>query len=170
MLHLYHSLNVLIFLKVLHRLRPEREKHSRSWSLALRRCCARRRPTVVEFQTQIRKSKLHLFYLYFCIRPDYFACMRSLFLFLFILFPALFSSSSTFCFTLSKLPLFFFLSISVLILSPTRELAMQIAGEAEQLLLHHPFKVQCVYGGTNINTEAKRLRSNRADILVCKYF
>jgi ATP-dependent RNA helicase MSS116 len=57
-------------------------------------------------------------------------------------------------------------NISVLILSPTRELATQIAAEAETLLRHHPFRVQCVYGGTNINGETKRLQSARADILV----
>jgi len=41
--------------------------------------------------------------------------------------------------------------ISVLVLSPTRELASQIHKEALALLTHHPFKALCVYGGTNIN-------------------
>jgi ATP-dependent RNA helicase MSS116 len=41
--------------------------------------------------------------------------------------------------------------ISVLVMSPTRELASQIAKEAEALLKFHPFKAQVVYGGTNIN-------------------
>ncbi len=40
--------------------------------------------------------------------------------------------------------------ISVLILSPTRELASQIAKEAETLLTYLPYKAQVVYGGTNI--------------------
>lgn len=37
-------------------------------------------------------------------------------------------------------------NISVLVLSPTRELASQIAKEAEALLKFHPFKAQVVYG------------------------
>ena len=36
-------------------------------------------------------------------------------------------------------------------LSPTRELASQIAKEADSLLAFHPFQSQVVYGGTNIN-------------------
>lgn len=55
--------------------------------------------------------------------------------------------------------------ISVLILSPTRELASQIAKEAEALLTFHPFKAQVVYGGTNINSERNRLQG-RCDVLV----
>ncbi|PRW59356.1 DEAD box RNA helicase isoform B [Chlorella sorokiniana] len=55
--------------------------------------------------------------------------------------------------------------ISVLVLSPTRELASQIEKEAEQLLRFHPFKAQVVYGGTNINSERNRL-GGRCDVLV----
>ncbi|KAJ3125122.1 hypothetical protein HK101_005986, partial [Irineochytrium annulatum] len=61
-------------------------------------------------------------------------------------------------------------AVSVLIISPTRELAIQIATEAESLLAFHPFKVQCVVGGTNMKTEARALKSSapsdRNDILV----
>jgi len=56
--------------------------------------------------------------------------------------------------------------VSVLVLSPTRELARQIRDEAEGLLRFHPFKVQCVHGGTNANGEVKRLQSQRKDVLV----
>lgn len=56
--------------------------------------------------------------------------------------------------------------ISVLIISPTRELASQIAKEAESLLTFHPFKSQVVYGGTNINRDLKKLQTERCDILV----
>ncbi|EFN51650.1 hypothetical protein CHLNCDRAFT_59143 [Chlorella variabilis] len=55
--------------------------------------------------------------------------------------------------------------ISVLVLSPTRELASQIAKEAEALLRFHPYKAQVVYGGTNINSERNRL-AGRCDVLV----
>lgn len=55
--------------------------------------------------------------------------------------------------------------ISVLIMSPTRELASQIHKEALALLTHHPFKALCVYGGTNINSERNRL-AGRCDVLV----
>ncbi|KAI8855106.1 P-loop containing nucleoside triphosphate hydrolase protein [Chytridium lagenaria] len=59
-------------------------------------------------------------------------------------------------------------TVSVLIVSPTRELAQQITAEATALLTFHPFKVQCVVGGTNMKAEAKRLNSTneRVDILV----
>ncbi|KAH7620280.1 putative DEAD-box ATP-dependent RNA helicase 26 [Nannochloris sp. 'desiccata'] len=57
-------------------------------------------------------------------------------------------------------------SISVLVLSPTRELASQIAKEADSLLTFHPFKSQVVYGGTNINSERNRMDRGRVDVLV----
>ena len=56
--------------------------------------------------------------------------------------------------------------VSVLVLSPTRELARQIRDEADGLLKFHPFQVQCVHGGTNANGEIKRLQSQRKDVLV----
>lgn len=57
-------------------------------------------------------------------------------------------------------------TISVLVLSPTRELASQIAKEADSLLSFHPFKSQVVYGGTNINSDKKKFETKRCDILV----
>jgi ATP-dependent RNA helicase MSS116 len=57
--------------------------------------------------------------------------------------------------------------VHVLVLSPTRELALQIAKEAAALLTHHVgLGVQCVYGGTNIKSEQSRLASSRCDVLV----
>jgi len=49
-------------------------------------------------------------------------------------------------------------AIPVLILSPTRELAAQIAAEAEELLsFQQHIKVVCVVGGTNANSDKKNL-------------
>jgi ATP-dependent RNA helicase MSS116, mitochondrial len=58
--------------------------------------------------------------------------------------------------------------VSVLILSPTRELATQIAKEAELLLTHSkpPARVQVVVGGTSVSGERQRLLSKPADVLV----
>jgi ATP-dependent RNA helicase MSS116 len=36
----------------------------------------------------------------------------------------------------------------ILVLAPTRELALQIEEEAKTLLAHHPYSVQSVIGGT----------------------
>jgi len=59
------------------------------------------------------------------------------------------------------------MDISVLIISPTRELTVQITKETETLLrFHSPLSVMAMYGGTNINSERKRLQHARADILV----
>ncbi|KAJ1024474.1 hypothetical protein NDA13_004407 [Ustilago tritici] len=59
-------------------------------------------------------------------------------------------------------------SISVLVLSPTRELALQIEKEAQMLLanLQGTFAVQHVVGGTNIGAERKRLQRDRKDLLI----
>ncbi|KAG1748912.1 P-loop containing nucleoside triphosphate hydrolase protein [Suillus paluster] len=56
----------------------------------------------------------------------------------------------------------------ILVIAPTRELALQIEEEAKSLLVHHPYGVQSVIGGTNINSEKNRLNSPtaRADILI----
>lgn len=50
---------------------------------------------------------------------------------------------------------------SVLVLSPTRELAQQIGAAAESLLQGTTFGVQCVVGGTNISTDIKNLKNQR---------
>lgn len=58
-------------------------------------------------------------------------------------------------------------TVSVLVISPTRELAQQIAAEATSLLTHHhPYRVQCVFGGTNIKSEKNRLARERLDFLI----
>ncbi|KAI9631920.1 P-loop containing nucleoside triphosphate hydrolase protein [Dioszegia hungarica] len=59
-------------------------------------------------------------------------------------------------------------STSVLILSPTRELAMQISVAAEGLLRNHQdtLGVRCVVGGTNMQKDIRDLKSRRADILI----
>ena len=59
------------------------------------------------------------------------------------------------------------LAIRILILSPTRELAMQIAAEATSLLTFRPdMHVVCLVGGTNINSDRKKLSERPVDILV----
>ena len=56
--------------------------------------------------------------------------------------------------------------VSCLVISPTRELASQIADEAKSLLSFHPFGVQVVFGGTNINSERKRLSTQGVEFLI----
>lgn len=56
--------------------------------------------------------------------------------------------------------------VSCLVISPTRELASQIGEEAKSLLTYHPFNCQVVFGGTNINSERKRLTSQGVEFLV----
>ena len=56
--------------------------------------------------------------------------------------------------------------VSCLVISPTRELASQIAEEAKSLLTYHNFKCQVVYGGTNINSERKRLQTDGVEFLI----
>jgi ATP-dependent RNA helicase MSS116 len=50
---------------------------------------------------------------------------------------------------------------SVLVLSPTRELASQIGVAAEGLLKDTGLGIQTVIGGTNIKTDVKHLQSRR---------
>ncbi len=58
--------------------------------------------------------------------------------------------------------------VSLLVISPTRELAMQIAKEASQLLQHLPqFKVSFAIGGTNKDREERAILSkDGCDILI----
>lgn len=56
--------------------------------------------------------------------------------------------------------------ISILVLSPTRELAIQIEEAARGLLSGTNYQVQHVVGGTNMATETNRLDNQRCDILV----
>lgn len=58
-------------------------------------------------------------------------------------------------------------SVGILVISPTRELASQIAVEAKALARFHPsFSVACVVGGTNVNADAAMLRDRTPAILV----
>ena len=58
--------------------------------------------------------------------------------------------------------------VRAIVVSPTRELASQIAAEAADILACHAgMGVQVVVGGTNRNGEAKRLASAPCTILVC---
>jgi ATP-dependent RNA helicase MSS116 len=56
--------------------------------------------------------------------------------------------------------------IGAIVISPTRELAAQIALAGEPLLKDLPFKIQVATGGTNPRAEIKRLQQQRCDILV----
>jgi ATP-dependent RNA helicase MSS116 len=57
-------------------------------------------------------------------------------------------------------------NISVLVIAPSRELAIQIHKEAVKLLTFHPFRAQVVFGGSNIKSEINRMKQERCDILV----
>ena len=56
----------------------------------------------------------------------------------------------------------------VLVLSPTRELALQIAAEAKQLCTFHKLGVVTLVGGTNVDTDRRALNrpSGGVDIVV----
>ena len=56
--------------------------------------------------------------------------------------------------------------IGVLVISPTRELASQIAVEAGALATLHGFVVQTVVGGTNLSTDLSRLNNRTPTVLV----
>lgn len=53
----------------------------------------------------------------------------------------------------------------ILILVPTRELAVQVASEIEKLTTYMSIRTIAVYGGTNINTQRKRVHEG-SDIIV----
>ncbi|ORX50202.1 DEAD-domain-containing protein [Hesseltinella vesiculosa] len=55
---------------------------------------------------------------------------------------------------------------SILIISPTRELAHQIAVEAKKLVKFYPFKVHCLVGGEKVTAQKMQLSRNRCDIVV----
>lgn len=56
-------------------------------------------------------------------------------------------------------------TVRALILTPTRELAAQVAESVVTYGKHLPLKAQVVFGGVNINTQIKKLHSG-ADILI----
>jgi len=58
-------------------------------------------------------------------------------------------------------------NVGALILSPTRELSMQIAAEAAKLLhFQKSVGVQVVIGGVNMKTQLRRMNTQRLDIMV----
>ncbi|CAK5275338.1 unnamed protein product [Mycena citricolor] len=56
--------------------------------------------------------------------------------------------------------------ISMLVLSPTRELALQIEAEAKTLIANHSFDVKHAIGGTNMNATGKRIMESPPRILI----
>ena len=57
-------------------------------------------------------------------------------------------------------------TIPIVVLAPTRELALQIAAEAKKLVKHHRLRVVTAVGGTSRNQNVTDLVKRRADILV----
>jgi ATP-dependent RNA helicase MSS116 len=57
-------------------------------------------------------------------------------------------------------------SVSVLVISPTRELATQIADEGKLLISKMPYTLQTIFGGTNIKSDLSAFRQRMPDILV----
>ncbi|KAI9304652.1 P-loop containing nucleoside triphosphate hydrolase protein [Cunninghamella echinulata] len=60
----------------------------------------------------------------------------------------------------------YFEGTSILIISPTRELASQIATEAEKLTKFLPFQVHCLVGGESKRAQINKLERGRSDIVV----
>ncbi|KAL0089454.1 P-loop containing nucleoside triphosphate hydrolase protein [Phycomyces blakesleeanus] len=60
----------------------------------------------------------------------------------------------------------YFEGTSIMIISPTRELANQIADEAAKLCSHYPFKVHCMVGGDSKRRQIMGLERRRCDIVV----
>jgi ATP-dependent RNA helicase MSS116, mitochondrial len=56
--------------------------------------------------------------------------------------------------------------VSILVISPTRELAMQIAEEARRVTYFHEFGVHCLVGGESRNKQIRDLLRKRVDIIV----
>ena len=54
----------------------------------------------------------------------------------------------------------------VLVLVPTRELAVQVRDEAEKLAKYKSYRIKCVYGGANINTQKDNIYSEGCDVLI----
>ncbi|CAG8514157.1 4983_t:CDS:2 [Paraglomus brasilianum] len=56
--------------------------------------------------------------------------------------------------------------VSILVISPTRELAMQIAEEARKITYFHNFEVHCLVGGEPKGRQIRDLLRKRVDIVV----
>ncbi|CAO0796196.1 unnamed protein product [Mucor circinelloides] len=59
-----------------------------------------------------------------------------------------------------------FQGTSIMVISPTRELANQIADEAQKLVSAYPFKVHCMVGGDSKRRQILNLERRRCDIVV----
>lgn len=57
-------------------------------------------------------------------------------------------------------------NVSVLIISPTRELAQQIADEAAQLMTHMRLSILCLFGGISIKRDHAALKRGVPDVIV----
>ncbi|KAG9301260.1 hypothetical protein G9A89_012643 [Geosiphon pyriformis] len=57
-------------------------------------------------------------------------------------------------------------NVTILAISPTRELAQQIAAEAKRLVKFLPFEVHCLVGGESKPKQTSALMSRRVDIIV----
>mmetsp|Transcript_599 Transcript_599/g.841 ORF Transcript_599/g.841 Transcript_599/m.841 type:complete len:682 (-) Transcript_599:127-2172(-) len=58
-------------------------------------------------------------------------------------------------------------NVSILVISPTRELATQIGDQAEKLLTYHPkLSCQVMFGGTNMKRDISRMNKQLPTILV----
>ncbi|OBZ82813.1 DEAD-box ATP-dependent RNA helicase 25 [Choanephora cucurbitarum] len=55
---------------------------------------------------------------------------------------------------------------SIMVISPTRELANQIADEATKLTSFYPFKVHCLVGGDSKRRQILKMERSRCDIVV----
>lgn len=55
---------------------------------------------------------------------------------------------------------------TIMVISPTRELANQIADEAKKLVSYYPFKVHCMVGGDSKRRQIMNLERHRCDIVV----
>ncbi|CAO3625849.1 unnamed protein product [Cunninghamella blakesleeana] len=60
----------------------------------------------------------------------------------------------------------YFDGTSIMVISPTRELAKQIATEAEKLIKFLPFQVHCLVGGDSKRAQINKLERGRCDIIV----
>lgn len=56
--------------------------------------------------------------------------------------------------------------IPILVMSPTRELAIQIGKETEKLVKHHRLRVEVMVGGTNRTKSVQNLVHSKVDIIV----
>jgi superfamily II DNA/RNA helicase len=56
--------------------------------------------------------------------------------------------------------------VSVVVICPTRELALQVAREGGKLLAHHPFKIRSVIGGVQYRQQKTKLLADRPDVII----